>query len=217
MRSFLAIVALVACSEAWVQVTLPHDLQPNTKASASKVMENFNALNDALPPSDCTTDQIIKWSELYKSWRCADLPTYSGLVWVTAVGETVGIKDSAMLWIKTNAGSTSARIQVTESGNVTGYSGARFSGADCTGNAAAISSLFLNDDPQNLYHSADNKQYVFAYAGQRAFTAQSYGRYENGVYQCFVGDYSGDHFPLVEIGSTPEWIVNGERLLTGVR
>ena len=44
MRSLFAIAALVACSEVLAQVTLPHDLQPNTKASASKVMENFRAL-----------------------------------------------------------------------------------------------------------------------------------------------------------------------------
>ena len=71
----LLIYSLFICSNAIAQVTLPHDLQPNTKASASKVMENFNALKEGIeslptPPSDCTTDQIIKWSGT--EWTCTD-------------------------------------------------------------------------------------------------------------------------------------------------
>ena len=58
IRSVIAIVVLVACSEALAQVTLPHDLQPNTKASASKVMENFRALESAIEGiGGCTATQ----------------------------------------------------------------------------------------------------------------------------------------------------------------
>ena len=58
MRLLLAIATLVACFEAWAQVTLPHDLQPNTKASASKVMENFRALESAIEGiGGCTATQ----------------------------------------------------------------------------------------------------------------------------------------------------------------
>ena len=58
MRSLLALAALVACSEVLAQVTLPHDLQPNTKASASKVMENFRALESAIEGiGGCTATQ----------------------------------------------------------------------------------------------------------------------------------------------------------------
>ena len=37
------------------------ELNNNTPADADDVMGNFNALNEALPPSDCSTNQIIKW------------------------------------------------------------------------------------------------------------------------------------------------------------
>ena len=42
-------------------------------ADADKVMENFNTLGDAIdalptPPTDCTTDQIIKWDG--SAWVC---------------------------------------------------------------------------------------------------------------------------------------------------
>ena len=47
MRLLLLLLPLI-CSNAVAQVTLPNDLQPNTKASASKVMENFNALKDGV-------------------------------------------------------------------------------------------------------------------------------------------------------------------------
>ena len=70
MRSLLAIVTLVVCSEAWAQVTLPHDLQPNTKASASKVMENFRALESAINSGDggCSVEQVDNSAEI----TCAD-------------------------------------------------------------------------------------------------------------------------------------------------
>lgn len=44
MRSLFAIAALVACSGAWADVTLPNNLEENTVASAADVMGNFNAL-----------------------------------------------------------------------------------------------------------------------------------------------------------------------------
>ena len=57
MRLIL-ICSLLICSNAVAQVTLPHDLQPNTKASASKVMENFRALESAIEGiGGCTATQ----------------------------------------------------------------------------------------------------------------------------------------------------------------
>ena len=54
------------------EVTLT-PLSNNTPADADHVMGNFNALNEALPPSDCTTDQIIKWDASSEAWVCANL------------------------------------------------------------------------------------------------------------------------------------------------
>jgi len=57
MRLVVLSLALMA-QQAWAQVTLPHDLQPNTKASASKVMENFRALETAIEGiGGCTATQ----------------------------------------------------------------------------------------------------------------------------------------------------------------
>ena len=57
MRLVLCSLALMV-PQVWAQVTLPHDFQPNTKASASKVMENFRALETAIEGiGGCTATQ----------------------------------------------------------------------------------------------------------------------------------------------------------------
>lgn len=58
-----------------------NQLNNNEVADANKVMENFNTLGDAIdalptPPTNCTTDQIIKWN---------------GAEWVCATGDLAGL------------------------------------------------------------------------------------------------------------------------------
>jgi hypothetical protein len=69
MIRLLAAVLLFASLNVTAEVTLT-PLNNNTPANADDVMGNFNALNNALPPSDCTTDQIIKWNGT--AWACTD-------------------------------------------------------------------------------------------------------------------------------------------------
>lgn len=88
MRALILIATLAACSGAWADVTLPNNLEENSVASATDVMDNFNALKDgvdenasaveanaaainavATPPTDCTTDQVIKWDG--SAWQCS--------------------------------------------------------------------------------------------------------------------------------------------------
>jgi hypothetical protein len=68
MIRLLPAVLLFASFHAVAEVTLT-ELNNNTPADADDVMGNFNALNEALPPSDCSTNQIIKWSGT--AWECA--------------------------------------------------------------------------------------------------------------------------------------------------
>ena len=67
-------VFLFASFNVMAEVTLT-PLSNNTPADADDVMGNFNALNEALPPSDCATDQIIKWDDTNDVWVCADMPS----------------------------------------------------------------------------------------------------------------------------------------------
>ena len=52
MRSLIAIAAMVACSGTWADVTLPNNLQENSVASATDVMDNFNALASEVNSQD---------------------------------------------------------------------------------------------------------------------------------------------------------------------
>ena len=78
MIRLLIAVLLFASLNAVAEVTLT-PLNNNTPADADDVMGNFNALNEALPPSDCTTDQIIKWDDTNGVWVCAGHEDVSGL------------------------------------------------------------------------------------------------------------------------------------------
>jgi len=72
-KPLLAILLLLPLS-ALAQTQVPNVFEDGTPASAAEVNENFDALGDAIdalptPPSDCTTDQIIKWDG--SAWVCA--------------------------------------------------------------------------------------------------------------------------------------------------
>ena len=71
MIRLLTTVLLFASFHVVAEVSLT-ELNNNTPADADDVMGNFNALNEALPPSDCTTNQIIKWDG--SAWVCAADP-----------------------------------------------------------------------------------------------------------------------------------------------
>ena len=75
MIRLLTAVLLFASFHVVAEVTLT-PLSNNTPADADDVMGNLNALNEALPPSNCTTDQIIKWD---------------GSAWVCAIGDLAGL------------------------------------------------------------------------------------------------------------------------------
>ena len=55
---------------ALAQTQVPNVFEDGTPATAAEVTENFDALEAALPPSNCTTDQIIKWNG--SAWVCSD-------------------------------------------------------------------------------------------------------------------------------------------------
>ena len=80
MIRLLTAVLLFASFHAAAEVTLT-DINNNEVADADEVMGNFNALKNAVeanataidalptPPTDCTTDQIIKWNGT--AWECS--------------------------------------------------------------------------------------------------------------------------------------------------
>ena len=89
MIRLLTAVLLFASFHAAAEVTLT-PLNNNTPADADDVMGNFNALNEALPPSNCSTDQIIKCNGT--AWACADDP-FANLI--CSEGDTLTYDGSA--------------------------------------------------------------------------------------------------------------------------
>ena len=74
-KPLIGILLLLPLS-ALAQTQVPNVFEDGTPASAAEVNENFDALEAALPPSNCSTDQIIKWDGL--AWVCATDP-FAGL------------------------------------------------------------------------------------------------------------------------------------------
>lgn len=93
MIRLLTAALLFASFHAIAQTQVPNVFEDGTPASAAEVNENFDALGDAIdalptPPSDCTTDQIIKWNG--SAWECAS--RLSGAItmidrWYTSTSE----------------------------------------------------------------------------------------------------------------------------------
>jgi len=81
MIRLLTAVLLFASFNVVAEVTLT-ELSNNTPADADDVMGNFNALKSEIeslptPPTNCTTDQIIKWDG--SAWVCAEDTTLQSL------------------------------------------------------------------------------------------------------------------------------------------
>ena len=79
MIRLLTAVLLFASFHVMAQKLLLNEFEDGTPAKAGEVNYNFDALNNeiaatksVLPPSDCSTDQIIRWNGT--AWACATDP-----------------------------------------------------------------------------------------------------------------------------------------------
>ena len=118
-------------------------------ASAAEINQNFNNLASELPPTNCQTDQIIRWNG--SAWECAtdsadlvcetgDLMQYLGDAWGCLPGYTVGgeIRElQGTVTLSLNGIATS----ITESGVFT------FPNKVHGGNLASVS-VVSNTDPE---------------------------------------------------------------------
>jgi hypothetical protein len=63
-------------AQAFAQVQVPKSYSDGEVIYADELNTNLKAIADAVPPRDCTTDQIIKWDG--SAWVCADMPAGGG-------------------------------------------------------------------------------------------------------------------------------------------
>ena len=71
MIRLLTAVLLFASFHVVAQTQVPNVFEDGTPARAAEVNANFDAIEAALPPANCTADQIIKWDDTNDVWVCA--------------------------------------------------------------------------------------------------------------------------------------------------
>ena len=72
----LLTMALLFASAAFAQVEIPHVHENGDVIDADEINANLDIVAKAVPPRDCSTNQIIKWNG--SAWVCATDP-FAGL------------------------------------------------------------------------------------------------------------------------------------------
>jgi surface protein len=177
MIRLLTAALLVASFGVVAEVTLT-ELNNNTPADADDVMGNFNALKNEIeslptPPTDCTTNQIIKWNG--SAWVCDDNPLANlnctdgqtlvyqqGAIDCICTPPGVAITDENFLtavsdWIANGSTSQYGDITLWCTGNVTSmngaFAGARFFNADISAwNTSKVTDMRRMFDGANSFN-----------------------------------------------------------------
>ena len=76
IRLLMAICLALMTAQAFAQVQVPKSYSDGEVIYADELNTNLKAIADAVPPRNCTTDQIIKWDG--SAWVCADMPSGGG-------------------------------------------------------------------------------------------------------------------------------------------
>ena len=78
IRLLAAIGLALMTTQAFAQIPVPKSYSDGEVIDADELNTNLKAIADAVPPRDCTTDQIIKWDDTNDVWVCADMPSGGG-------------------------------------------------------------------------------------------------------------------------------------------
>ena len=70
MVRFFTMASLLFASAVFAQVEIPHVHENGDVIDADEINENLDIVAKAVPPRDCSKDQIIKWNG--SAWVCAD-------------------------------------------------------------------------------------------------------------------------------------------------
>ena len=76
IRLLMAIGLALMTTQALAQVQVPKSYSDGEVIYADELNTNLKAIADAVPPRNCTTDQIIKWGG--STWVCADMTSGGG-------------------------------------------------------------------------------------------------------------------------------------------
>ena len=233
IRLLMAGLLLCASSFGWASAYpegysgVPHDnFQEGDVIDHAKFNANNlsikNAINGnkaALPPTNCTTDQIIKWDG--SAWVCADMPSagnvvedgaaYGSPVWVDSNGTVLtGRDNSYTVFILNGAFQLPGRIENGTYRNVTNY--AYYLQSGCQGAAYfwPTGSAFV------ALPGSPNWQVRSGIAGDITYRS----RLEISSNSCEEKDpYTSDIYQeLLDSGiPAPSWLTDGTEAFRGLR
>ena len=102
IRLLMTVGFALVTTQAFAQVAVPKSYVDGEVIDADELNTNLEAIAGAVPPRDCTTDQIIKWDG--SAWVCADMPSsntggdgaaYGSPVWVDSSGTVLTGRDGS--------------------------------------------------------------------------------------------------------------------------
>ena len=71
IRLLMPIGLALMTAQAFAQVQVPKSYSDGEVIDADDLNTNLKAIADAVPPRNCTTDQIIRWDDTNDAWVCA--------------------------------------------------------------------------------------------------------------------------------------------------
>ena len=71
MTRLLILASMLFASAAFAQVEIPHVHENGDVIDADEINKNLDIVAKAVPPRDCSKDQIIKWDG--SAWVCSSL------------------------------------------------------------------------------------------------------------------------------------------------
>ena len=71
MTKLLILASMFFASAVSAQVEIPHVHENGDVIDADEINENLDIVAKAVPPRDCSTNQIIKWDGSTRAWVCS--------------------------------------------------------------------------------------------------------------------------------------------------
>ena len=179
IRLLMTVGFALVTTQAFAQVAVPKSYVDGEVIHADELNTNLEAIAGAVPPRDCTTDQIIKWDG--SAWVCADMPSSN------TGGDGTGIP-SGSLAIKTSRGVILGRVAQPDRSRPDAYT-------TVDGNVVIIGELddgkFSKGDPESVrYEAADcaGNMYVYALRNMPRYGINAAGDfvYPSGVLQSYT-------------------------------
>ena len=101
IRLLTSVSILLFSTHAITQIAVPKEYVDGEVIKADDLNANLRAIADAVPPRNCTTNQIIKWNAANSEWVCTDDP-FASLD--CNEGDSIKFENGSWVCFSTNCG-----------------------------------------------------------------------------------------------------------------